>query len=315
MSSRLICRPPRGAAVRCARCLLTMMAGVTLALVSRRAEAQTDYYNTDARRPLRTEDAYAIEHRALEIQAAPLRITRIRGGYAWEIEPELAWGWLPRTQLEVGVPISVRARTAAASGGLTSRRDVTASVEGAELSILHNLNVETRVPALAIRADAHVLAEPFTDEVRYDRTYTTLTAIATKTFRWARFHANLGGTLGRAPSLVTPPLTELPAADHPLAVAGETDHSTLSRWSAGVAVDRTLPLRSLLFGAELYAERPLAIDVVQWNAALGSRWQLSPRWAVDGGVGRRINGADPTWFVTFGGAAAIGTGFRAAETR
>src|SRR5690348_16329584 len=70
--------------------------------------AQTDYYNTDAGRPLQVEDAYAVERRALEIQAAPLRLERSRRGvYRWGIEPELAAGLLPRTQLEVGLPIAI----------------------------------------------------------------------------------------------------------------------------------------------------------------------------------------------------------------
>ena len=71
-----------------------------------RLDAQTDYYNTDAGRPIRIEDAYAIERRGLEIQAAPLRLERSKGGvYRWGLEPELAAGILPRTQLEVGVPL------------------------------------------------------------------------------------------------------------------------------------------------------------------------------------------------------------------
>ena len=58
--------------------------------------AQTDYYNTDRGRPLRIEDAYALEYRGLELQAAPLRVERSRGGvYNWGIEPELAIGILP----------------------------------------------------------------------------------------------------------------------------------------------------------------------------------------------------------------------------
>ncbi|MDQ3950355.1 MAG: hypothetical protein M3282_08405, partial [Gemmatimonadota bacterium] len=51
--------------------------------------AQTDYYNTDAGRPVQIEDAYPVERRAFEIQAAPLRLERARGGvYHWGIEPE-----------------------------------------------------------------------------------------------------------------------------------------------------------------------------------------------------------------------------------
>ena len=78
-----------------------------LAAAPPRALAQTDYYNTDRGRPLQTEDAYPVERRAFEIQAAPLRVARAAGGlYHWSVEPEIAYGILPRTQVEVGVPVS-----------------------------------------------------------------------------------------------------------------------------------------------------------------------------------------------------------------
>jgi hypothetical protein len=52
------------------------------------AQAQTDYYNTDAGRPLRIEDAYTTERYAFELQLAPMRIDRTRGGeYSWSMEP------------------------------------------------------------------------------------------------------------------------------------------------------------------------------------------------------------------------------------
>ena len=63
--------------------LAAIMAICTMGLPSV-AVAQTDYYNTDAGRPLQIEDAYAVERRALEIQAAPLRLERNRRGvYSW----------------------------------------------------------------------------------------------------------------------------------------------------------------------------------------------------------------------------------------
>src|SRR5919109_166308 len=82
-------------------------AAVAASLLTHPAVAQTDYYNTDAGRPIRIEDAYPVERRAFEIQAAPLRLERARGGlYHWGIEPELAFGILPRTQIEVGFPLA-----------------------------------------------------------------------------------------------------------------------------------------------------------------------------------------------------------------
>ncbi|HEU0076252.1 MAG TPA: hypothetical protein VFQ76_01310, partial [Longimicrobiaceae bacterium] len=70
--------------------------------------AQTDYYNTDKGRPVRVEDALPVERHAFELQLAPLRLERASGGvYSWELAPEIAYGILPRTQLEVGFPLAL----------------------------------------------------------------------------------------------------------------------------------------------------------------------------------------------------------------
>src|SRR5688500_20382202 len=75
-------------------------AALLLGVVATSATAQTDYYNTDAGRPMQIEDAHPVERRAFEIQAAPLRLERSSGGtYHWGIEPELAYGILPRTNI------------------------------------------------------------------------------------------------------------------------------------------------------------------------------------------------------------------------
>ena len=84
-------------------------AGAIATLVPDGAAAQTDYYNTDAGRPIRIEDAYPVERRAFEVQLAPLSLERGHGGrYHWGLEPELAYGVLPRTHIEIGVPVAYR---------------------------------------------------------------------------------------------------------------------------------------------------------------------------------------------------------------
>jgi hypothetical protein len=73
--------------------------------------AQKDYYNLDKNRPVRIEDAYATERYALEVKVAPLRLERERGGvYHWGFDPEIAYGILPRTSIEVGIPVRRRRR-------------------------------------------------------------------------------------------------------------------------------------------------------------------------------------------------------------
>ena len=82
------------------------IAGLLL-LAAAPASVQTDYFNTDAGRPLTIEDAYATERYAFELQLAPLKLERSRGGmYTWTVEPEIAYGILPHTHVEIGLPPS-----------------------------------------------------------------------------------------------------------------------------------------------------------------------------------------------------------------
>lgn len=263
-----------------------LLAAAVVAGATRPAGAQTDYYNTDAGRPIAVEDAYPVERRAVEIQLAPLRLERARGGvYRWGIEPEVAVGFLPRTQLEVGFPLAFVEGEGARRSGLA----------GVDVSVLHNLNVETSIPALAVAADVLVPA----GGLGPDRAYLSLKGIATKTFSRARVHVNGQYTPGPSPAVGR-------------AASGSTSGSTsgaaeLSRWQAGVAVDRTFPLRSLLVTGEAFTRRPLRPGAtVEWNTAAGVRYQLSPRVAADAGAGHRLTGADRGWYATVGGAVAVG---------
>jgi hypothetical protein len=285
----------RPLAARCLRVATTVAVLAASAGVAPGLAAQTDYYNTDAGRPLTIEDAYPVERRALELQAAPLRLERILGGtYRWGIEPEMAVGILPRTQFEVGVPL-VYVDRGPGAGALAGRRSM--GVAGVDVSVLHNLNVETRIPALAISVGGLLPA----GSLGPDNAYATVKGIATKTFPWARFHANAQAAFG--PGLSLPPGT----ADDP--VGGNT--LELSRWLAGVAVDRTFPLRSLLVSAEVFARAPIVRgQALEWNAGAGTRWQATPRWAVDAGAGRHLTGDDRGWYLTAGGAYAVGLPWR-----
>jgi len=235
--------------------------------------AQTDYYNTDAGRPVRIEDAYPVERYAFEAQVAPLRLERLHGGvYHWEIEPELAYGIFPRTQVEVGFPLTFQDGAEERSG---------LGLAGVDVSVLHNLNAETRtLPALAVAADVVLPVGGGAP----DRVYPSVKGIATRTFSFARFHLNGRYTFGTAPD-------------------GGAEVGEASRWMAGVAVDRTFPLRSALLIADVFAEQPLHRgEEIRWTAEVGTRYQLNPFFALDAGVGRRLTGEEHGWFVTFGAA-------------
>lgn len=257
--------------------ILSSSAAMFLALgaATRPAGAQTDYYNTDAGRPVRIEDAYPVERYAFELQLAPVRLERESGGaYHWEVAPELAYGILPSTQLEIGFPLSFVDDDGVEEKGLA----------GIEIAALHNLNVETRtLPALAIAADVLLPVGGLAP----DQAYASVKGIATRNLSFARVHVNGQYTFGED-------------ADE-----GE-NVGEASRWMAGVAIDRTFPLRSILLTADVFAEQGLQDGAeLAWTGEAGFRYQSSPQFNIDFGMGRRFTGEDRSWFVTFGAAHAF----------
>ena len=253
--------------------------GLLLMTSAPAVSAQTDYYNTDRGRPVQVEDAYTTERYALELKLAPVRLERAGGGaYNWGVDPEIAFGILPRTQVELGLPLAYRE-----VGGLRQ-----SGIAGLELSAMHNFNVETEAwPALALRAD---LLAPV-GSLAPSRAYPSLTGIATRTLSWGRVHLN--GTI-TAGSVVDPS-------------AGDSGADELSRWLIGGAIDKTFPLRSTLVTAELFGRKPLIDGApVEYTTGVGARHQISPTLALDAGVGRRLNGDLAGWYVTFGSAYAFG---------
>jgi hypothetical protein len=246
------------------------------------ASAQTDFYNTDAGRPLTIEDAAAVERYAFELQLAPLRLDRAaRGVYRWTVEPEIAYGIAPRTQVEIGLPLTYVDANRRSSG-----------LSGIELSMLHSLNNETRLPALAVAGEVLL---PVGGLAPDDAVFSAK-GILTRTLRWARFHLNGQYTFGEEDDRVDTVIPEEGSAP-------ETHEA--SRWLAGIAMDRTFPLVSTLIGAELVAEKSRSDGAdVEWSTALGIRRQLSPAFNVDAGIGKRLSG-ERGWFFTFGVAKAF----------
>lgn len=271
--------------------LASAFALVSLGMPAARAGAQTDYYNTDRGRPVQIEDAYATERYAFELKLAPARMEWMEGAASWGVEPELAYGLLPRTHIEVGVPIEF-----SGDDGAARRR----GVAGLEVSLMHNLNTETRtLPALGLRADVLAPVGPLAP----DRTYATFTGMLTRTFRAMRIHLNGQYTAGAVPREVFSPSSRpSPRVNDPIANA-----EGLSRWLAGTAVDKTFPLHAVLLTAELFARRPLVdtLDDVELIAGAGMRVQTSPTLAIDVGVGRRVDSGSGPWHVTFGTAYAF----------
>jgi hypothetical protein len=236
------------------------------ALLQGPAAAQLDYRNLDDHRPVRTEDAYVIEHHAFEFML-PAEYESAAGGAHRVLAPELGWGALRNAQVGVKVPFAL------AADGLA----------GPRLFGIYNFNTEgPGLPGLALRADVLI---PL-GEAAGDAATVFLKAMATRGFGRTRLHANVGATLGR-------PGTERAADAEP-------------RWMATLAVDRTLLRRSLLLIAELAVLQPAAGLPTEAVLATGVRAQVTPTLVLDGGVARRLTTGGPDVGLTIGLTHAFG---------
>ena len=84
--------------------------------------------------------------------------------------------------------------------------------------------------------------------------------------------------------------------------------STGARWFAGIAVDRAIPLASVVMTADVFTERYRGLYAIpDWTAEVGLRHQLAPLVVVDFGVGRRFAGVVRATTVTLGLSFEIAT--------
>lgn len=238
-----------------------------LPVLSVPAWGQTDFANTDAGRPFRTQDAIVLERYAIEAHLPGLQLRTGAGPFALTFDPALAIGILPRTQLDLGVSVTSTRRlesplyTSAPSTNEVRRL----RLEEVHAGVLHQLNVETlSVPAIALGAevDVPVGADGGSPE------WSGLVA-ATRTWGGARTHLNARVTSARF---------------------HQGDAYAVTPWEVGLAVDRTLPLQHLLWGAELGVERHDAgAPRTAWYTGAGLRWQWTMRTSVDAGVTRHFD--------------------------
>jgi hypothetical protein len=69
----------------------------------------------------------------------------------------------------------------------------------------------------------------------------------------------------------------------------------------GTGVDKSLPLKSMLFVADAFVERFEAIGrKTDFTAEVGMRRQMSPQIVFVGGVGRHFRGTNPSSFLVLG---------------
>lgn len=225
-----------------------------------------DVSNTDTGRPFRVEDALAVPRYALDLHLLPAW-SAAGASDGWSLRPGAYYGLVPRTQIEVELPMVLRR-----AGG-----DANAEFAGVRLAAQHNVNVERRAwPALAL--DASVLLAA--GQVR--RAHPAVKGIATKTFKWARLNVSSEALFGSEP-------------------VDSRSRSSLPRWETGVAFDRLFPRRASLAGLEVVARKPMEPSAaVQWSAGVGARYQLTPLLLLDARVARAFTGAPQAWDIALG---------------
>ena len=247
------------------------------------ARAQNAYRDLDIGRPIQTEDAYAADRYSLNVYLAPVAVARANGGDAqWSANPEVVYGLLPRTQIQIAMPVEYRDQGAGSRVGL----------RGVELGALHNFNAETRQwPGLALRGQVTLPVGEFGP----DHAHPSLTAVATRTTQWFRLHANVRRAF-------RDDRRSEPAGPASVSGLGEP-----SRWVAGVALDRTFPLRALLLATEATVAQPtLTGSDPVWNIGVGARYQWTPVMIAEASLSRRVTGPGQGWQITFGLGRAIG---------
>lgn len=267
-------------AVRRAYLQAILAACVSLVIPTTRSSAQLAYANTEAGRPLRTQDAYAVERFRLDAHLGPVAWRQQKGEQEWLVNPEIVYGLVPRTQVQVALPFGWRTVDHQTSSGLSS----------IDASVLYNFNVESRSwPALAVRARTLMPVGHYGVE----NAHTSLTALVTRTFDWGRLNVNHEYTFGDEPgsvSTVTVPTVPV------------VSRGALSRWWTGASLDRAMPLRGLLASAEVVAREPLESRDAhpEWNLGTGVRYQWTATIVVNAGVSKAVTGSARAWTVTAG---------------
>lgn len=276
------------------------------------ARAQGDYHNLDAGRPSRLEDASATARHELELQLAPLRHERLGSGLKrWRIEPKIAYGIAPFTELEVRAPwIFVDSP----DSGAVLRY----GFGGAAIGLLHSFGAERgRLPVFAVSGE---WLAPVGNLSSHVGSY-LVKGIATKTFDAVRAHWNVGyGTYSTrlnvcaqprpinipappecppGPVPFDPPCVRIPSASASCAArvaavrvdSFDVTRSVGMRWMTAFGVDHAFALQSTLVSADVVAERFAGLFLrTDVSAELSVRRQVTPQLVLDAGVARHFNG-------------------------
>jgi hypothetical protein len=295
----------------------------------RSAHAQGEYRNLDAGSPIRIEDATVTERYALDLDLANIRFDALSGGRKrFQLEPQVSYGILPYTEMWIRVPTYYRERE------ITPRK----GIAGIGVGGMYQWSFESlRLPAFAFASEVFIPTGP----AALPPAYSFKTLFTRSLSGGARVHLNAGiasyairvatasdcqvlpgGTVcgGQGNPPLPPfdgpctvgsqsemiPLSTFcgvpaPASGVEIAQAAATRTVTHGHWTVGLAADKALPLRSLLFAADIFAERFEGIgrrtDV---TAELGARKQVSSGVVLVGAFGRHFKGTNESSFLVLG---------------
>lgn len=296
---------------------------------ARQAYAQGDYRNLDAGFPVRIEDAVVTERYALDLDLANIRFDALSGGRRrLQFEPEITYGIFPRTEMWLRTTTYYRERQ------ITPRK----GIAGVGIGGMYQFTIETLgLPALALASEIFVPAGPNA----LPASYSLKTALTKSfTFGRIHLNASVASYATRlvATECLTVVhtsgcaaeggITPVPPLDGPCAMAPQSENEfypmqaslqsaqamsnataapgsprtiTHGHWLAGVGADKTLPLRSIVFVGDLFAEQFEGIGrPTDWTTELGARKQVAPNVVVVGSVGRHFKGLNDSLFFVLG---------------
>lgn len=230
------------------------IAWLGVALVAAPARAQIDYRNLDHGRPGAVEDAYPVERYGFEASTGS-RVHLGSGAGRYRIVQGLGYGLFRGGEVAVHLPLAGRFGS---SGGLSG-------LAGADVSLLMNLSIEkVGLPALAVRLSGSLP----TGAAGGEGTGVSLAGLVTRSFGRNRIHVNASLALATPEAL------------------GEREAP--SRWSVGLAIDRTLIRSSTLLISELEVASAHEGEPWRYSIGLGARRQIASTWLLDAGLGWEI---------------------------
>ncbi len=217
-----------------------------------------DHDNLDKNRPLQIEDAYPIAKGEIALEGGARFSDRRQGRTHFAFQPQLLYGVIYNTQLEIGGDL------------LTEPTSINGSEKSGDLraGVLYNFNTETlTMPALAVKLEIELPTG-----VRSKGVDGTIAGIVTRSFgRW-RTHLNVEYTV--------------------VGSAQGSERNGLYRLLAGVSYPLGYPsmFRDTLIADVFTRQSVLSGERNPTGIEVGLRHQLSSRIVLDGGIGTEFAG-------------------------